>query len=278
MIVNPRRGMTLIELLVAMAIGSMIVASVFAVLASANRTQNLGEKRTDLFQSVRVSLDQMTTDLQLAVTRENDEQFTFVGTDETQDGVPMDMLEFTSISGEPLSSVLPTSELLRIQYYVDVDDQTRQIGLTRSAIPLPLPDSIPEAEQDLSARTYCPWAMGLNIAYFDPQQQDWVEEWQDRTDLPTAVRIVLYVLPEATDEAVNVDLTTLIPFSTVAQLTLAQTALGTGQPTSGEQTSGGAAGAAMGSAPGESQLPGLPGGSNIPGLPSELLPGGGGEQ
>jgi prepilin-type N-terminal cleavage/methylation domain-containing protein len=91
-----RRGLTLIELIVAISIGSMVIAAVLAVLTSANRTQDLGERRSDLLQCVRVSLGRIQQDLQLAVTRTNDDQFTFIGTDAVEDGLPMDSLEFAS--------------------------------------------------------------------------------------------------------------------------------------------------------------------------------------
>ena len=265
----PRRGMTLIELIMALTIGSMVIAAVLAVFKSANSTQALGEHRADLLQCVRVSLDQMHRDLQLAVTRSDDEQFTFIGTDEGQEGLPMDSVEFTSVSGDPLSSLLPTGDLLRMQFYLDMDEATEPTGLVRSALRLPLPEEISPTEAELSARTYCPWAVGLNFEYFDPTQQEWAEEWQERTDMPTAVRILLYVLPEPMEEDVQPGPDDVIAFSTVVQLALADAALGAGQPSAGE--SGGAAtpGAAAGLPGGGAAsptIPGLPGG--IPRLPT----------
>jgi prepilin-type N-terminal cleavage/methylation domain-containing protein len=266
-----RRGLTLIELIVAISIGSMVIAAVLAVLTSANRTQDLGERRSDLFQCVRVSLDRIQQDLQLAVTRANDEQFTFIGTDAVEDGLPMDSLEFTSAAGDPLSSLLPTGDLLRLQYYIDTDDETEQTGFVRSAIPLPLPDTITPTQEDLSSRTYCPWAVGLDINYYDATQQDWAEEWQDRTDLPTAVRLVLYVLPEPPTDAVEVNVNDVMPFSTVVQLSLGQVALGTGEPGSG--TGGAGAGASpAGAGGGGAQMPGGAA-TTIPGLSGEGVPG-----
>ncbi|MBM3471880.1 MAG: prepilin-type N-terminal cleavage/methylation domain-containing protein [Armatimonadetes bacterium] len=272
---SPRRGMTLIELIMALTIGSMVIGAVLAVLKSANDTQTLGERRADLLQCVRVSLNQMHRDLQLTVTRSNDEQFMFIGTNEGEEGLPTDSIEFTSASGDPMSSLLPTGDLLRMQYYLDLDEETEPTGLVRSALRLPLPEEISPTEAELSARTYCPWAVGLNFEYYDPTQQDWVEEWQERTDVPTAVRISLYVLPEPLDKDVEPTPDDVIPFSTVVQLPLAGTTLGTGQPSTGQ--SGGAAnvpgaGGLPGGAGASPTIPGLPGG--LPGLPT---PGGAGQ-
>lgn len=269
-----REGLTLIELIIALTIGSMVIAAVLAVLTSANRTQDLGERRADLLQGVRVSLEQMRRDLEAAVTRSNDEQFTFLGTDSKENELPMDSLEFTCVSGDPLSSLLPTGDLLRVQYYIDLEERTERSGLVRCSLRLPLPEQISPTEVELSSREYCPSAIGLNLAYFDPAAQDWLEEWQERTDLPTAVRIVLYVVLEPGREQREAELTTATPFSTVVHLTLANAALGEGQP-SEESTSrpGGQAGTAASQAMGAS-TPTLPNMPEMPGIPGVQQEGG----
>jgi hypothetical protein len=145
----------------------------------------------------------------------------------------------------------------------------------RSAIPLPLPDTITPTQEELSSRTYCPWALGLDISYYDATQQDWIEEWQDRTDLPTALRVVLYVLPEPPADAVEVNVNDVMPFSTVVQLGLSQVALGTGQPGSSTTGAGAASSPAGAGGPGAQMpegtaptIPGLPGGEAMPGFPA----------
>ncbi len=236
-----RRGMTLIELIIALTIGSMVIAAVLAVLTSATRTQDLGERRADLLQSVRVSLNQMQRDLQFAVMLSTDTegQFAFVGTDSGSDGLPQDVVEFTSASGDPLSSLLPTGDLQRVQLYIDEDDSTEQTGLVRSSLRLPLPEEISPTEAELSARTYCPWAVGLNCEYYDATATDWVEEWEDRTDLPGAVRIVLYALPEPPEGDAEPQLRDVMPFSTVVYLAMGANDLGAGQPEAEQSTEAG---------------------------------------
>ncbi|MGQ9729678.1 MAG: type II secretion system protein GspJ [Candidatus Zipacnadales bacterium] len=225
----PFSGITLIELLVSIAIGSLVIAAVLGVLTSANRTQRLGESRSDLLQGVRVSLRQIQRDLQLAVTRSNDEDFVLTGTNEVNGDLPFDSLEFTAVSASPLTSLLPTSDLIRVQYLIDVDETTAPEGLTRVALSLPLLDEIPAEQQELSARTYCPRAVGLDFMYYDPTQESWVEEWQERTDMPRAIRVVLYVLPETLEEEVEPDLEDVLAFTTLAHLPLGAMPLGTGQ-------------------------------------------------
>jgi len=262
--------MTLVEVLVAMSIGAIVVAAVLGVLSTAQRTREQGEQRSDLFQSVRVALARMERDLRVAVYRADDPQFEFIGTDLTEGGLPADSIEFSSASGTPLTSLLPTGDLLRIQYYIDVSEDTPQVGLVRQAMSLPLLEDIPPEEEELAARGYCPTAVALDITYYDPTEQTWVEEWQERTDLPSSVRIVLYVLPEVPEEDEEVEATpeSVMPFSTVVHLMLADAPLGEGQPSVTTAEAG-----PSGEEPPEA---GEPGSENLPegGLPS--LPGGAG--
>jgi type II secretion system protein J len=275
-----RRGMTLIEVLVSLSIGAVVVAAVLGVLSAAHRTREQGEMRSDLFQSVRVALSQMERDLRLAVLRSADEQFEFIGTDLTEAGLPADTVEFSAASGTPLGSLLPTGDLLRVQYYVDVSEEGPHPGLVRQAMSLPLPEDISPEQEELAARAYCPGAVGLDVTYFDPVEQTWVQEWQARTDLPSSVRVVLYILPEALEEDVEATLTSVMPFSTVVHVMVSGAPLGEGQPgTAGAEAATGLdesllPGETGPEEPPEGGLPSFPGGAGqMPGLPA--MPGGG---
>ncbi|HJN16212.1 MAG TPA: prepilin-type N-terminal cleavage/methylation domain-containing protein, partial [Armatimonadota bacterium] len=230
-----RQGMSLVELLVSLSIGTVVIAAVLGVLSSARRTQIIGEKRSELFQGVRVTLNQIKKDLQAAVLREEDEQFTFIGTNEMYNGLPSDTLEFSSASGAPMASLMPTGDLVRVQYYVDMEERTDRMGLVRSAIAMPLPEEIAPEQQDLSTREYCPWAVGLEMTYYDPNEETWVEEWEERTDMPTSVQVVMYVLPAEIEEDVESDIEDMMPFSVTVHLELAAAPIGTEQVAKSEQ-------------------------------------------
>jgi hypothetical protein len=228
----------------------------------------------------------MERDLRVAVSRSDDPQFELIGTDLTEDGLPADTIEFSTVSGTPLSSLLPTGDLLRVQYYVDMGEDSLHAGLVRQAIALPLTTEISPEQEELAAREYCPAAVGLDITYYDPTEQTWIEDWQERTELPSSLRIVLYVLPEAMEDSEEVEATpaSVMPFSTVVHLMLADAPLGEGQP-SATTTEGGLEadelpeeGEPGAEGPPEGRQPSVPGGlDELPELP-ELpgMPGGGG--
>ena len=278
-------GMSLIELMVALSIGTVVIAAVLGVLASARRTQLIGERRSEVFQSVRVSLNQLEKDLKLAILLDEDEKFQFVGTDEMLGDLPMDSIEFATASGAPMSSLLPTGDLVRVMYYIDIDETTGRDGLVRCAMPMPLPDEVAPEQQDMATREYCPWALGLDTLYYDPTEEAWVEDWQERTDLPSAVQLVVYVLPEETDEEAEPDYQDMMPFSTTVHLLLNSAPVGTGQVSESDdegQGPGGGQGPAEldeeAPGPGEIPMPNIPGlptgGGGIPGLPTGGMGGG----
>lgn len=280
-----RGGMTLIEVLVSLSVGAVVVAAVLGVLSTAHRTRKQGEARSDLFQSVRVALSEMERDLRVAAYRSDDPEFEFIGTDLIEEGLPADSVEFASASGSPLTSLLPTGGLLRVQYYVDLSEDSPHRGLVRQAMSIPLPAEIPPEQEELAARVYCPSAVALDMTYYDPLEQAWVEEWQERTELPSSVRIVLYVLPQVEEEEEQAEATmeSLMPFSTVVHLTLSEAPLGQGQPSAetGETELGGPEAPSPEEAgpeePPEGGLPPFPTGpGEMPELP--VLPGGGGRR
>jgi type II secretion system protein J len=265
-----RVGMTLIELLVALSIGSVVIAAVLAVLTSGQRARDQGEQRSDLFQMVRVVLSQVERDLRVTVTRENDTSFQFVGTNEESSGLPTDSLEFSAASGSPATALLPTSDLIRVRWFIDTDPETPYTGLMREALGLPMPTEVSPEQEELSTRPYCPNAIGLDVTYYDASAQDWVEEWQDRTDLPTAVKVTLYVVQEIPEQGEEIAPGDIMSFSTMARLVLANAPLGTGQATTETGAGTGEAGlptSGMTTMPGMPNLGGTGGTGGLPTLP-----------
>jgi len=261
---NCRLGMTLIEVLVSLSIGSIVIAAVFGVLASAQRAREQGETRSDLFQSARVALNQIERDLRVAVYRSNDTNFDFTGVSDEMNGLPADQLDFAAASGSPGASLLPTGDLVRVSYAIADPRETSRRGFVREALSIPLPASVSLEQEELATREYCPSAVGLDVVYYDPDAQNWVEDWQQRTSLPSAVKVTLYVVPPARDEESEPDLTDVRLFSTTVCLMLSGAPLGTGQPGAGQP------------AQGQPSVPGMPspGSLPIPELPTPGGPGG----
>jgi hypothetical protein len=109
--------------------------------------------------------------------------------------------------------------------------------------------------------------VALDLSYYDPMEQTWIESWgEENTGLPSSVRVVLYVLPEALEDEVEGTLESLLPFSTVVHLMLANAPLGQGQP-GAESTQTGLG--MEGEPAGEPGAEGIPG-EGLPQLPTDL--------
>ena len=263
-----RTGMTLLEVLVSLSIGAIVIAAVLAVLSTSQRAREQGEARSDLFQAARITLQQIERDLRTAVTRANDPSFTFSGTNQDDNGVPIDELEFAAASGQPAASRLPTSSLVHVKYAIGNLRDSLQPGLLREELGLPMPDPISSDQEELATRMYCPGAIGLDLRYFAPTEQQWVEEWQDTTTLPSAVQVTLYVVPETPGEEAEPRPEDMMPFTTTVRLMLADAPLGGTTSTTGAGTP----------PTGGTPTPGAPNLPNLPGLPgNDQTPGPGGE-
>jgi type II secretory pathway pseudopilin PulG len=248
--------MTLLEVLVSLSIGAIVIAAVLAVLSTSQRAREQGEARSDLFQAARITLQQIERDLRTAVTRANDPSFTFSGTNQDDNGVPIDELEFAAASGQPAASRLPTSSLVHVKYAIGNLRDSPQPGLLREELGLPMPDPISSDQEELATRMYCPGAIGFDVLYYDPTAQQWVEEWQNQPSPPSAAQVILYVVPLIPGQEAEAQLADAIPFTTTVRLALAGAPLG-GSTTSGQSSAGQPAAGGL-PMPGMPSLPGLP--------------------
>lgn len=60
------RGFTLVELLIAMAISSILIAAIYAIFVSSQKLNTRNEVTAKIMQTLRVSLDMMQSDIQMA--------------------------------------------------------------------------------------------------------------------------------------------------------------------------------------------------------------------
>lgn len=252
------RGLTLIEMLVALTLTTLVVSATYAVMRSGTDAQRRGEALTDLLQTARVAMDRLSADLQSAVYVANEDAYTFVGTDSEEAGFPTDMLEFACVAANPRGAETRVSDLCRVRYFVDLEERTEEEGLLRQEFPQPMAEELDPEEEELATREMGRLVVGLDAMYYDSEEQDWMESWEDREGLPPAVRVTL-VLQDPIDEREQ------RLFATTVHLRLAGLDIAEVTRPEEEEEGGGAPGA-----PGE----GPGGGPETPEMPEIPLPGG----
>ncbi len=208
------RGFTLLEVLVASAILSLVLAALYSVFSHTLASKRLAEERADRSRSARIVLLRMGEDLQasLPFTRGNSR---FSGKTRRANAFPEGELSFVSFAHTPVSSAGRESDLNEVGYALLSDPElvgsyhlVRRVNLD-PGVADPAADRGPNREEyPLLSRI-----RGLRFRFFDGRA--WREEWgQDdtRDKLPRAVEATLYMQNSQEEVA---------EFSTVIDLPLA---------------------------------------------------------
>lgn len=103
-----KRGFTLVEILIALAILAMIVASTFTIFRSSSRSWQKGEERSERYHTARVAMGKMATEISQAVMSE-DGLSKFIGSSSE--------ISFISF----VSTAQGVFEMAEIEYWLDED-------------------------------------------------------------------------------------------------------------------------------------------------------------
>jgi type II secretion system protein J len=208
------RGFTLLEVLVASAILSLVLAALYGVFSRTLASQRLVEGRADRSRAARIVLLRLGEDLQasLPFTKENTR---FAGETRRGEAFPAGMLSFVSLAQTQASSTGHEGDVNEIGYALVPDSAVPGSYYLMRRVSLDPGIADPAAHHVLNSEEYplLSRVRGLRFRFFDGRV--WREEWgQDdtRTKLPRAVEATLYVQDAHAEVA---------EFSTVIDLPLA---------------------------------------------------------
>ncbi len=189
-------GFTLVELLVAVAILSIIITSIYFLFSQSARVLDSARARSDLYQEARVLLEKMASDLSNAYFLPGEGRLYFVGLDEAQDGTPRDRLEFTALAYRWPAPGEKADELAEVSYFIEGPPEAPEPRLLRRDVRIldGLPET-PEGEDD--AQLMSEMVRGLELEFWDEGERK-VSEWDTRRAmggetprLPKAVKVSL---------------------------------------------------------------------------------------
>ncbi len=186
------KGFTLVEILVAVTILSIILTIIYGSFAASTKSISTCRERSDIYQIARLSLDRMAEDISCAFLPEvldlGDIKFGFTGEDGETEGMPRDVLNFISTSNLQFGKGLKGTGLCEIGYYMETDPETDELLLIRRE-----DDSIDdETDKGGFARELADRIKCLDFKYYDGEGEE-SEEWysDDRNSLPRMVKIIL---------------------------------------------------------------------------------------
>lgn len=224
-------GFTLIELVIGAALMSLVLVSAYLCLHAALASQKLIEPRVEVFQTARVAMALMTSDLRCACPLSSD--FEFVGTHRTQGDTIADSLDFATHNYTPRRA--HEGDFCEVSLFLDKNPASGRLSLWRRRNPRIAPDPLSGGSREELARG----VVGLKFEYSDGL--DWYDSWgeTDRrskaqfslrsranlSGMPEAVRITLWLDSNPRQKPAEAQETSTneppLVFQTVARLNLA---------------------------------------------------------
>jgi general secretion pathway protein J len=216
-------GFTLLEVLVASAILSMVLAIVYGVFSQTLTSTQRAEERNAQSRTARIVLLRIGDDLQASLPLTSG-HFRFVGRASRTQQFPDGFLSFVSESGLPLTNGSPTGDGYEIEYELVPDPRTtatRQL-VRRARFAPTTADSTAGSPREAETLPLLTGVRGLRFRFFDGRV--WHDEWgKDQTamKLPRAVEVELYLARKKTGATREEEET--VKFSTLVDLPLAET-------------------------------------------------------
>lgn len=187
------RGFTLIEILVALTILSIIIATVYGAFSGTVKIIKSGNFSSETQQYGRLAVDAIRHDLLCAMPSPSSSTPYFRGVDD-DDGDPRDIINFVTsayIMSDPGEN-RPESEICEVGYFLSEEHEgylVRRVDITVDSKPFSGGKWKP-----ISANI-----VGLNFQYYDGEQ--WLDQWDPEaeqeedqaTGLPSMVRVEVTV-------------------------------------------------------------------------------------
>jgi type II secretion system protein J len=172
---NPRSGFTLMEVLVAVGILSMISAMVYGSVSVTLRSQRLVMKTQEVYHSGRVALTRMARDLSCAFlskhvgVMERVTETIFKGSD--------DEVVFTYLCHTRVFPTRPESDQGVVSYFLKSGGGKGKSLIRREKAWI---DDRPEKEGD--EMILAEGVKSLEIEYWDKEGEDWTDTWKAELD------------------------------------------------------------------------------------------------
>jgi len=176
---RPRRGFTMIELMVALAISGIVAAAAYAAVRfAADASVRLREARTSALSGAAARL---TLEGWLRAAAFIDGADRFVGLDRRTEGRPMDELTY-GVADAGAHHPGPH----RVRLWIDRSPSTRAGGLVAELTPIRAGVLAPPETLEIA-----PGAVGLRMRYWVRVfgKDRWVDGWESSKELPRAIEL-----------------------------------------------------------------------------------------
>lgn len=188
------RGLTLVELLVAMAVLALLSVLIYSSIDGMRRSRQGVQRITDRYREGRIAMNRITRELQSAYLSEHLPISPALQVTRTafiaDPGSPADRLDFNSLAYRRLDRDSKESDQMEVSYFGSRDpDQQDVMDLVRRVSPL-LDD---RPEQGGRVEVLATDIDLFDLKYLDPLTGMWRDEWDSTSAVREAGRLPLQV-------------------------------------------------------------------------------------
>jgi general secretion pathway protein J len=184
-----RRGFTLVEILLALAILSVIMLLLLSAFTGAARSREALTQRSREYRQIRLAMDRIGTDLQDAFASSIRQDSALTCNEDQLSGYPAATLVFTAFQLPETGGGRPPADVVKIKYFPRVGADGTSMELRREQADLPfLENKIPLREALLAVGL-----KGFRVELYDGSA--WVTQWppagKTQTTLPKKAAVTL---------------------------------------------------------------------------------------
>jgi len=188
------QGFTLLEMLVAVVIISVILGVIYGSFAGTSRTYALLEANEDVYQTAQTFLAMISRELRSAYFTNASQGFMGIGTEGGLEGEETDSIYFVTRSHRRSRANAKEGFLAEIGYFFDTDTLTDEKQLFKSI------DATVDGDIQDGGTLYplTDRVDSLKFSYYDKKSDTWLEEWdgQKMGRLPDRIQVELAVLDD----------------------------------------------------------------------------------
>ena len=182
-------GFTLIEILLALSVLSVILLLLLSAFTGAARVRETLSSRAREFRQIRLVLDRMGTDLMCAFAVSAREDSALILHEDQLSGLPAATITFTTFQLPDGDSGHPPAEIVKIRYFPRIGTEGATIELHREQADLPFVENKIPLRESLVAEKL----KGFRVEAYNGTT--WVKEWPagggSKTLLPKKIAITL---------------------------------------------------------------------------------------
>ncbi len=198
---NRRKGFTLLELMVAIVIMVIAMAIAFQAFGGIVRAWKRGTEVANGLKHGDYTIHQLVVALDSTIYFSNSQKtYAFTVEKDSMGGYPADHLSFVTAS----SAFIPANSFYirgphRINLFINTDDRGDPALFI---LPMPAIANPEDFEEDFDAdpilvsRRVC----GLEILFWDAENEDWTDEWEQENAVPERIQVTVYVAADDENE------------------------------------------------------------------------------